>query len=395
MNTESTESGIGVPTDNTRPLSHIRVLDLSRMYPGAYCTSLLADLGADVLKVEAPGAGDGLRFLTVDGFPATHVAFNRGKRSMTLNLRSPQAGEVLRRLVADADVLVESQRPGSLDQAGLGFDALRQVNPRLIWCSLTGFGPDGPLATAPGHDLTYLGQSGLLSTLTVDDQPVVPGSTISLGLTGVMAAFGIVAAVTGRERTGAGCRVDATMVDASAWVIADVLAQAANNKVAAPWGSLAARANYRCADGKWITCTATEPRAWAKLVEAIGAPDLADYRVGVDDESATRRLTEAFASHPAAHWVANPGLAGGIGLVAEASDVLTDPQTVHRGTMIHIEGNGPRVMGNPVRIDGATGDQASHARSAAPALGEHTDLVLTAVGYTQAEIETLRGQETI
>ena len=112
MNTSDSQA------DATRPLSHIRVLDLSRMYPGAYCTSLLADLGADIIKLEAPGAGDGLRFLTIDDFPATHIALNRGKRSVTLNLRSPQAGDVLRRLVAQADVLVESQRPGSLSRPG-------------------------------------------------------------------------------------------------------------------------------------------------------------------------------------------------------------------------------------------------------------------------------------
>jgi crotonobetainyl-CoA:carnitine CoA-transferase CaiB-like acyl-CoA transferase len=385
----------GARADATRPLEHIRVLDLSRMYPGAYCTSLLADFGADVIKIEAPGAGDGLRFLTIDDFPATHIALNRGKRSVTLNLRSARAGDVLRRLVAQADVLVESQRPGSLEQAGLGFDSLREINQGLIWCSLTGFGPDGPLATAPGHDMTYLGQSGLLSTLTVDDRPPVPGSTISLGLTGVMAAFGIVSAVAGRARTGIGCRVDATMADASTWVIADMLAQAANRQAAAPWGSLAARANYRCADGKWITCTATEPRAWAKLVDALGAPDLADYRVGVDDATAMQRLTEIFASQPAAHWVANPGLAGGIGLVADASDVLTDPQTIHRGSIISLADDGPRVFANPLRIDLASGDQASHARSAPPDVGQHTDLVLTAAGFTQTEIETLRKQEVI
>jgi len=385
----------GARADATRPLEHIRVLDLSRMYPGAYCTSLLADFGADVIKIEAPGAGDGLRFLTIDDFPATHIALNRGKRSVTLNLSSARAGDVLRRLVAQADVLVESQRPGSLEQAGLGFDSLREINQGLIWCSLTGFGPDGPLATAPGHDMTYLGQSGLLSTLTVDDRPPVPGSTISLGLTGVMAAFGIVSAVAGRARTGIGCRVDATMADASTWVIADMLAQAANRQAAAPWGSLAARANYRCADGKWITCTATEPRAWAKLVDALGAPDLADYRVGVDDATAMQRLTEIFASQPAAHWVANPGLAGGIGLVADASDVLTDPQTIHRGSIISLADDGPRVFANPLRIDLASGDQASHARSAPPDVGQHTDQVLTAAGFTQTEIETLRKQEVI
>jgi crotonobetainyl-CoA:carnitine CoA-transferase CaiB-like acyl-CoA transferase len=379
----------------TRPLEHIRVLDLSRMYPGAYCTSLLADLGAEVIKVEAPGAGDGLRFLAVGDFAATHLALNRGKRSMTLNLRAPRARDVLRRLVASADVLVESQRPGSLEQMGLGFDSLREVNSRLIWCSLTGFGPDGPLATAPGHDLTYLGHSGLLNTLTVDERPVVPGSTVSLALTGALAAFGIVSAVSGRERSGVGCRVDATMVDSSMWVIADVLAQAANGKTAAAWGALAARANYRCADGKWITCTATEPRAWTKLVEALEAPDLAGYRVGVDDEQTISRLSEIFASRPAAHWAQNPGLAGGIGLVAEPADVVHDPQVAHRGSFIRLADDGPRVLANPVRIDGATGDEASHARSNAPDLGAHTDEILTAAGFTQAEIAELRGQEVL
>jgi alpha-methylacyl-CoA racemase len=278
---------------------------------------------------------------------------------------------------------------------GLGFDSLREINSRLIWCSLTGFGPDGPLATAPGHDLTYLGHSGLLNTLTVDERPVVPGSTVSLALTGALAAFGIVSAVSGRERSGVGCRVDATMVDSSMWVIADVLAQAANGKTAAAWGALAARANYRCADGKWITCTATEPRAWAKLVEALEAPDLAGYRVGVDDEQTLSRLSEIFAAQPAAHWAQNPGLAGGIGLVAEPADVVNDPQVAHRGSFVQLADDGPRVLANPVRIDGATGDEASHARSNAPDLGAHTDEILTAAGFTQAEIAELRSQEVL
>jgi crotonobetainyl-CoA:carnitine CoA-transferase CaiB-like acyl-CoA transferase len=185
------------------------------------------------------------------------------------------------------------------------------------------------------------------------------------------------------------------MVDSSTWVIADMLAQAANKEAAAPWGSLAARANYRCADGKWITCTATEPRAWAKLVDALGAPDLAGYRVGVDDASTMQRLTEIFASQPAAHWTTNPGLAGGIGLVADASDVLSDPQTLHRGSIVSLDDDGPRVLANPVRIDRANGDQASHARSAPPELGQHTDEVLTAAGFTQSEIDELRSGGTI
>ena len=375
--------------DITRPLEHVRVLDLSRMFPGAYCTSLLADFGADVLKVEAPKGGDGLRFLVPGAFPAAHVALNRGKRSLTLDLRAPRAAEVLRRLVAGADVIVESQRPGSLERLGLGFGALREVNERLVWCSLTGFGPDGPLAAAAGHDLTYLGSSGLLSTLAVDGTPPVPGSTVSLALTGALAAFGIVSAVGARDRTGVGSRVDATMVDSSMWAIADLIAQAAHAE-AAPWGALAARANYRCADGRWITCTATEPRSWAALVDALDAPDLAGYRPGVADEATAARLAGIFASRPAAHWVERPGLAGGVGPVAAPADVLADPQVMHRESIVPIADGGPRVLANPLRIDGAGGRSATHARSAPPELGEHTEAVLRSVGFTEAEIRSLR-----
>ena len=371
----------------TRPLEHIRVLDLSRMFPGAYCTSLLADLGADVLKVESPKGGDGLRFISPDPFPASHAALNRGKRSVTLDLRTPRGPDVLRRLAADVDVIVESHRPGALDALGVGFEALRAGNRGLVWCSLTGFGPDGPLAEAPGHDLTYLGFSGLLATMAVDGRPPVPGSTPSLALAALMGAFGIVSAIAGRVRAGEGCRVDATMVDAAMWVIADQVAQAANSTVQS-WGRMASRTNYRCADGRWITCTASEPRTWATLVAAIDAPDLADYRIGVDDEAAGRRLAEIFATAPAARWVADPGPAGGLGPVAEVADLLDDPQVSHRGSIVELEG--VRLLANPLRLDGASGDAASQARSPAPGLGEHTDAALAAAGFDQAEIEALR-----
>ena len=208
----------------TAPLAHVRVLDLSRMLPGGYCTSILADLGADVLKVEAPGYGDGMRFMG-EAFPSSHVALNRGKRSMTLNLKSPHAPDVLRRLVRNTDVLVESQRPGMLDGLGVGFEQLRAENPGLIWCSVTGFGSDGPNATAPGHDLTYLGYSGMLSTLAVDGEHPVPGSTITLPAAGLMAAVGVLAALAGRERTGLGVRVDANMVDSAMWMLGEQVAR--------------------------------------------------------------------------------------------------------------------------------------------------------------------------
>ena len=186
----------GMGGGRTGPLSHLRVLDLSRMYPGAYATQLLADLGADVWKVEAPKFGDGMRFLAGGGFEAAHVALNRGKRSLTLDLRQPGAADVLRRLVRDADVVVESHRPGALDAQGIGYAQLSAENPRLVWCALTGFGQTGPNAQAPGHDITYLGAAGALSRLSAPSvAPTPPQLTFAVPMGALMGVTGILAAL--------------------------------------------------------------------------------------------------------------------------------------------------------------------------------------------------------
>jgi crotonobetainyl-CoA:carnitine CoA-transferase CaiB-like acyl-CoA transferase len=359
------------------------------MIPGAFCTLLLADLGADVLKVEAPGYGDGLRFMTGEPFAPAHVALNRGKRSMTLDLRKPGAPDVVRRLARGVDVVVESNRPGMLDGLGIGFEDLRRDNPGLVWCSLTGFGPDGPNADAPGHDMTYLGYSGVLSTLTVDGEPPVPGSTLTLPLAALMGALGIVSALTHRDRTGVGARVDANMVDSAIWTLGEQLARAANAP-SPPWGSSARRANYRCGDGCWVTCPASEPKTWAKLVEALGVPELADVQMGVDEAATKARLTDVFATKPQSHWLEQPGMAGGIGPVYEPADLIDDPQVTHRQGMVRIGGDGPLVFANPIRIDGASGDAGSAALRPPPELGEHTDAALTAAGFSSDEVENLR-----
>jgi crotonobetainyl-CoA:carnitine CoA-transferase CaiB-like acyl-CoA transferase len=379
---------------STALLGHVRILDLSRMLPGAFCTLMLADLGADVLKVEAPGRGDGLRFMTGEPFPAAHVALNRGKRSMTLDLKTARGPEVLRRLVRNADVVVESHKPGALDELGVGFEDLRRDRPGLVWCSLTGFGPDGPNAEAPGHDLTYLGYSGVLSTLTVGGVPTVPGATVSLPLTGLMGALGVVAALAQRDRSGTGSRVDVNMADTAMWVLAEQLARAANAPGPA-WGASARRANYRCADGRWVTCTASEPRAWAALVDAVATPELADPKLTADDEATAAQLTKVFASQPQAYWLERPGLAGGIGPVYEPADLVHDAQVTHRSGMVHLGEGGPVVFGNPLRIDRARGDEGSHARSAPPGLGEHTAVALAAAGYTPDDISALREEGAV
>ena len=379
-------------TDPTCPLAGMQVLDLTRLYPGAYCTALLADLGADVIKIEAPEVGDGLRLLNRKAFPAAHVALNRGKRSMTLDLRTTEGRTVLRRLAANADVLVESHRPGLLESLTLDFESMRVENEGLVWCSITGFGPDGPRALQRGHDLSFLGISGLLSTLAVEGQPVVPGSTISLALAGLFGALGVVAAFGVRQRTGRGSRVDATMVDAAMWVIGDLLASAANAEPQV-WESSARRANYRCADNRWITCTAIEPKSWVALLNAVEAPELGEP--GVDDNQIRSRLTEIFAGKSAAHWVEHPGPVGGIGPVADVSDVLFDSQVSHRETLVQIDGEHRWVFANPIRINGSSGAVASHGLGPPPDLGEHTEQILSSAGFSDLEIKALRAAEIV
>lgn len=377
---------------STAPLARLRVLDLTRMHPGAYCTELLADLGADVLKIEAPGFGDGMRFMG-ETFPSAHVALNRGKRSLTLDLKHERAGEVLRRLARDADVLVESQRPGMLDELGLGFDTLRTDNPRLVWCSITGFGPDGPNVRAPGHDLTYLGYSGLLGMLTVDGVPSVPGTVLTLPIAALMAAVGILSALSAREHTGVGSRVDANMVDSAMWILSEQIARAANAPGPA-WGTGATRTVYRCADDRYVTVTASEPKSWAALCEGLGLTDLVDHQVGSDEARVRARLTEVFATRPASHWLVQPGMAGGVGPVHEPGDLVDDPQVVHRHGMVETD-DGARVVANPIRIDRVTGDVGSNARGRAPDLGGDTDDALAAAGYTADEITALRDQGVV
>jgi crotonobetainyl-CoA:carnitine CoA-transferase CaiB-like acyl-CoA transferase len=373
----------------------VKVLDLTRLFPGAFCTLLLADHGADVVKVETPGAGDGMRSMAVPGaFNPSHVGLNRGKRSLVLDLRSPGAADVLRRLVRWADVLVESHRPGQLDRFGLGYDVMRVENPRLVWCSVTGFGDTGPNTDAPGHDLTYLGYAGLLGRLA-DGPPTPPATTISIPLAGLMATVGILTALAEVARTGEGRRLDANMVDSAMWVLAEDVARAANDP-APGWGTFAARNVYRCADGRDVTVAASEPKSWAALCAGLGTDDLAGHRLGVDDEAPViDRLTEVFATKPAAAWVADPGLAGGVGPVNEPADLLDDPQVTERGSLVELVGSGARVLANPIRFDGARGDSATRARTDPPALGADTDEVLVAAGFTPNEIESLRSDQVV
>jgi crotonobetainyl-CoA:carnitine CoA-transferase CaiB-like acyl-CoA transferase len=373
------------------PLSHLRVLDMSRLMPGGYCTVLLADLGAEVVKVEAPGKGDGLR--PVGPHSQTepmHFALNRGKRSITLDIRNPAAAPVLRKLVTRFDVVVESQKPGSLDAAGMGYDALREENPGLIWCSISGFGTSGPYVDAPGHDLTYMGVAGMLAQIGNGAGYPVPDGVIGIPFASLVSAVGILSALAQRERTGEGARIDTSITDSITWALSDQFATQVSSG-GARFPAMACRQNYRCADDRWVTVTAAEPRSWAKLMEAMGEPDLVDQLYGPDQPALIATLTEKFASRPSTEWRANPGFAGGVGPVLDMTEVVDDEHAVATDSILHAEDElGRPVPGNPVRFNGLSGADAATARTAPSDLGADTDAVLASAGLSTDQIESLR-----
>jgi alpha-methylacyl-CoA racemase len=368
-----------------RPLSDLKVLDLSRLHPGAFMSSLLADFGADVLRIEQPGGSDPLRFDRV-----MDVAYNRGKRSMTLDLRHERAGDVLRRLVHGADVLIESARPGSMDQRGMGYSELAAENPQLVWCSITGFGYGSPYADRPAHDVTFLGYAGLLSLMVGDTVPAAPQFIIAVPIGALMATVGVLVALRDRERTGRGRHIDASVVDAATWMIGEHVTRVAQGD-AARWGDTASRRTYRCADGRLITLAAAEPRTWGALCEALERPDLVDRLYAPDQGALTEELAALFATRPAHEWVEwLAPTAAGLGPVNRPEDLLDDPHVAARGDLVAMDGGGATIFANPLRFGGDDAPSTCTATAPPAEAGTHTDDALAAAGFSPEEIASLR-----
>lgn len=363
-----------------RPLAGVRVLDLSRLLPGPFLTQLLADLGADVVKVEEPGIGDYARWIQpeVDGAGYAFSAVNRGKRSVAVDLKSPAGVEVVKRLAARADVLVESFRPGVLDRLGLSDAALERTNPRLVRLSLVGY-PPGPLRAAAGHDLNYQSVAGILAAQGAPDAPMagaVPLADLGGALYG---ATGVLAALLERERTGRGRRVEVALSEAALAFHALGLQRAASGEPLperGAWelaGGLPCYRVYRCADGGFVALAALEPKFWDRFVEAAALPDLAPLHLD-PSPGAHARVAEAFARRDLAHWL---DLAAREGLpltpVLSPGEALRDAQA---------------------RLGGAPGPGSPLTGTASPgpvpALGGDAEDVLRDAGVTAHEAEALR-----
>jgi len=380
------------------PLEGTRVLDLTRLLPGGYGTLLLADLGADVVKVEEPGRGDYIRWTPplVAGQSAAHRALNRGKRSVTLNLKDPEGAALLHRLAERADVVVESFRPGVMDRLGAGFESLRKVNPGLVYCAITGYGQDGPDRDRVGHDINYIGQGGVLGiTGPAGGPPVVPGVQVGdLAGGGMAAAIGILAALVERDRTGRGRFVDTAMLDGVvSWLTIHAGTFLATGEEpgrgAMPLsGGYACYRVYRCADHRWLTVGALEPQFWRALCEALGVPELVDEQFGPPEQQLemSGRLEAMFAERPRQEWLeVLAGLEVCVGPVSSLEEALRDPQVLHRGM---VTATGP---GSPFRFDGA---QTMAARPA-PGFGEHTAEVLGEIGVIGDELAELRARGVV
>jgi crotonobetainyl-CoA:carnitine CoA-transferase CaiB-like acyl-CoA transferase len=389
------------------PLAGLRVLDLSRLLPGGYATLLLADLGADVLKVEEPGKGDYLRWMppyasTGDG--AMHLALNRGKRSMTLNLKLSQGRAVLRRLVRDADVLVESFRPGVMDRLGVGWEVLSGENARLVYVAISGYGSDGPYADRAGHDINYLGYAGALSfTGHPETGPWQPGLQVGdLGGGGLNAVVATLVALRVRDATGAGQYCDVSMTDGVlSWLTLVAGAYGATGRPPGVGtetlnGGLACYGVYRCADGRHLTVGALEPQFFAALCAALDAGDLVPWHLDPARQGDLRaRLEAIFATRSRDEWLSVLVPADCcVGPVNDLAETYADPQVRARGMVVEQPlpdgtpfpqlGVVPRLAATPGRVGGV-----------APRLGADTDAVLAGLGCSEAEVAALRADGAV
>lgn len=291
-------------------LTGIRVLDLTRLLPGAFCTQLLAEMGAEVIKVEEPGTGDYMRWMPplVDGQSALFNAVNRNKKSIELNLKSEAGREALLRLVDTADILIEGNRPGVMDRLGLGWQALHARNDRLVMCSITGYGQDGPFASRAGHDLNYMAIAGGLGLNGERDGPPVPLSVqvADLGGGGLQPAVAILGALVAVQRGGKGTWIDASMTDAVVgWLAPAFAAREHGERVARGDQRLSGRYPcyrvYACQGGGYYSVAALEPKFWAALCEALERPDLIDGHFSEDLE-VQRQVERIFASRTRDEW---------------------------------------------------------------------------------------------
>jgi crotonobetainyl-CoA:carnitine CoA-transferase CaiB-like acyl-CoA transferase len=394
-------------------LDGIKILELARVPPGEFCTMMLADMGAEVLKIETPPAEGEVGPLD-DRRRAAFAFVNRNKRSMALNLKAPEGQAIFRKLAAAADVIVEGFRPGVMKRLGADYEAIRAINPRIVYCSLSGFGQDGPYKSYPAHDMNYLSLAGVLGLIGEPDRkPAIPLNIIAdYGGASLHGALGIVLALFARERTGRGQHVDVSYLDTTVSLLAatpnmrfffsDGLAPRRGGGFLG--GSYPYYAVYETRDGKLLTIGCTEPWLWENFCKAIDRPDLARYartpdqfvRAANAEEVRAREEVEAIIrTRTRDEWydfLVKRDVC--VGKVYDAEEVVEDPHIRHRQMIVeteHPEVGKVTEFGIAIKLS----DTPGSVRRAAPYRGEHTDEVLRQLGMKPEEIGTLRDKRVV
>lgn len=388
----------------TSALGGIKVLDLSRLVPGGLCTLALADLGADVVKVEAPPAGDYARSRAPmyeatekSAASATFIGLNRNKRSVVLDLKHEKGPETLLHLVTTTDVVVESFRPGVLDRLGVGYAAMQSKNPAVILCSITGWGQSGPMAQVAGHDINYLATVGLLSlTGDVDDDPVIPPFLAADSAGGLFGAFAILAALHERNLSGLGQHVDISMAHAVlAMASMTVSASLATGEVAPRSkgllsGGVVCYQTYACKDG-WVALGALEEKFWTTWCRALDRPNLLGKRYDSCESTTYQEVASIFASRTRAEWAVFAAKYDCcLSVVKGLADVLRTPSAIDLELVQETKRPGSagtlKAMSLPIRFSRTPADVALRP---APILGEHTREVLSEFGLAAEAVDQL------
>jgi crotonobetainyl-CoA:carnitine CoA-transferase CaiB-like acyl-CoA transferase len=386
-----------------KPLEGLRVVDLTQAMAAPFCSMNLADMGADVIKVEPP-TGEDMRRGSVsrNGHSGTFLTINRSKRGITVDLKQPAGVQIVHRLVRTADVFVQNYRPGAAGRLGVDYATLAAINPRLVYCSISGFGSTGPYAPRGGYDLIAQGMSGIISvTGDADGPPAKAGLPVSDLSSGLFGAYGILCALEHRERTGHGQLVDTSLLEAAlALTVWEATEYWATGRVPGPLGSahrLAAPYQALRASDGWFTVGANTDRLYEALCRAIERPELAaDVRFASGPgrlrhrDALVAELEKTTAGASRAHWLARldaAGVPGGpINTYAEA---LADPHTLARDMVVELDhpGAGPiKALGVPVKLS----DTPGGVDRAAPLLGQDNAAVLTELGYSDAEQRALK-----
>jgi len=391
-------------------LEGIAVLDLSRVLAGPFCAAWLGDMGADVIKIEDTAGGDEARTWPPqkDGESAAFLVCNRNKRGMTLDLKTAEGQDVLKRLARDADVLIENFRTGTMEEFGLGYDALSALNPRLVYCAISAFGRTGPLAQRAGYEALLQAYTGVMSlTGEPDGEPVRCGLSFLDLTTGIIAAFAVVNALLARERTGLGQKIECSLLETALTLLnyhaeAYLLDGTVATRLGSSHPSVVPYRNFRCRDGQYIFIAAANDRLWGRLCTGLGLEHLADdprFSTNMDRVSHRAELEPIIAAavggydlDPLLELLDRAGVP--VAPVNTIDRLMNDPQVEHRGMLepaVHSRLGPIKVIAAPMKFSA----MEPGVRRAAPAYGEHTEEILRERGWSDAEIAALRARGAI